>query len=366
MKVLMIAPPSGGIDVYVNSISDQLRKFGYSVDTAGSKKNEIAYDVEKMTWKSAVEVKNIVEKIVQRINFKTYDFVAFNYGKNDIEQYIPVILENKKINIKTSIYFTHFLSWNLFSDYVVDKISQKKVENAVYTFFDKYLFFGTFAKKYFENKSMKKLNSITSFLPETHYTQKISNQEYVLFNKKYHFTHSVPVVFMPGFSANYKDYNLLLEALSLVSSPLRVVIVGRGWKKRLGFEHKFFNLCEVYLLDEYISSKEYKYLTSQSLFGIFPYRQPNGSTEVFQASGTLPNFIYEGKANIVLNEASMPEYLGNGGVVVQKNKPDLIANAINELLVENNRTKYEKIAIKNKERFSLSNHAKDIASLLVS
>jgi len=364
MKVLMIAPPSGGIDVYVNVISNKLRDFGYLVDINGSQKGESAYNVETKSWKTAQEVKELVEKVVNRIDFSKYDSVIFHYGKNDIEQYIPVILLENKIKINKPIYFTHYLSWNLFSSYLKDNETEEKVVKATYTFFEKYLFFGTFAKNYMQIQSEKKLDGIVSFLPETHNEEVITQEEARELNKKFYYTEETPIVYMPGFASNYKDYDLLIMSLSKVTQSLRIVLSGRGWIKRLGFDRKVFGLVEVIIVDEYINSKEYKYLTSMSLFGIFPYRQPLDKKEVFQASGTLPNFIYEEKANIVLNEASMPEYVGKGGIILESNTADSLSLAINKLLVKEIRESFEKEATKNRYNFSLEKHAKDIISLI--
>src|SRR5581483_9194423 len=114
------------------------------------------------------------EHITDRIKFDEYDIVAFHFGKNDIEQYIPVdLLERKDKKIKNVVYFVHFLSWNLFGQYLNDSETQKKIELSIKDFFNHYVFFGTFAKKYLEDKFNKKLNGIVNFLPETHSTDKV-------------------------------------------------------------------------------------------------------------------------------------------------------------------------------------------------
>jgi len=61
----------------------------------------------------------------------------------------------------------------------------------------------------------------------------------------------------------------------------------------------------------------YKFWTLLTLFRILPYKQPVEKDEFFQGSGTLPNYINAGKATIVYNEGSLPEYIGQSGIVVE-------------------------------------------------
>ena len=115
-----------------------------------------------------------------------------------------------------------------------------------------------------------------------------------------------------------------------------------------------------------MTSKEYKFLSSFSTFGIFPYRQPKKTDEIFQGSGTIPNFVYEGKACLGLNEASVPEYIGNGGIITPTGDTKLFAEAIDKLLYSEIRRVYELNAELRRERFSIETHAKAVISLIKS
>ena len=117
----MIAPPKGGIEVYVKTLSSKLQECGISVDIKGSRLDEQPYDPKGNEWNNSSQVRKTALGICKRIDFDNYDIVAFHYGKNDIEQYFPVVLKQKKIKIKKSVYFTHFLSQNLFSSYLKDQ-----------------------------------------------------------------------------------------------------------------------------------------------------------------------------------------------------------------------------------------------------
>lgn len=363
MKILMISPSSGGIDVYVNRLSELLRKNYILVEIEGSTKEESPFDEEKREWLSSDRVREIVSKIASRIDFDKYDSVIFHYGKNDIEQYLPVVLSDIGKKINNPIYFTHFLSRNLFSQYLEDDKAQKEVEKAVNEFFKSYLFFGTFARNYMEKQSGKSLPGVVSFLPETHSHELLSESEVREFKNTFNYSENIPTVYWPGFPANYKDHEFLLSSLDHVNKKMRLVIAGRGWCKKLGFDKKTIGNVEIYVVDKYLNSKEYKYLSSYSTFGIFPYRQPVGD-EVFQGSGTIPNFIYEGKACLGLNEASVPEYIGDGGIITPTGDTKLFAEAINKLLDPKKRRIYELGSEERREKFSIETHAKEVVALL--
>lgn len=363
MKILMISPSSGGIDIYVNRLSEVLRKHDILVDIAGSTKGDSAFDEVKREWLSSNRVKEIVSEIASRIDFDKYDSVIFHYGKNDIEQYLPVVLTNTGKKVNNPIYFTHFLSRNIFAQYLNDVQTQKEVEKVVYDFFKSYLFFGTFAKEYMEKQSGKSLPGIVSFLPETHFHELLSEDEVNEFKVTFSYSKKIPTVYLPGFPANYKDHEFLLSSLAYVNKRMRLVIAGRGWYKKLGFNRKTIGNVEIYVVDKYLNSKEYKYLSSFSSFGIFPYRQPKGD-EVFQGSGTIPNFIYEGKACLGLNEASIPEYIKDGGIITPVGDKKLFAEAIDKLLNRKARRIYELKSEHQRDNFSIETHAKQVISLI--
>lgn len=279
---------------------------------------------------------------------------------------MPVVLAKIGKKINNPIYFTHFLSRNLFSQYLDDDQTQKEVEKAIYSFFKSYLFFGSYAKEYMEKQSGKSLLGSVSFLPETHSHVLLSENEIKELKIQFKYSKRMPTIYLPGFPANYKDHGFLLNSLNYVTKKMRFIIAGRGWYKKLGFRYKLINNTEIYVIDKYLNSKEYKYLSSFSTFGIFPYCQPKNSTEVFQGSGTIPNFIYEGKACLGLNEASVPEYIGAGGIITPTGNLKLFANAIDKLLDPKIRRSYEIQSEFQRDIFSIETHANEVIALIKS
>jgi len=360
MKILFIAPPIGGIDVYTNALSKALTKLGANVEIMGSLPKETAYDTKRRNWKSTHKVKEIASQVADRIPFHRFDINAFHFGKNDIEQYIPVVIDKKNIQIKNPIYYVHFLSRNLFSDYLSDSLAQQEVEEKVYNFFKSYIFFGKFAKKYMETQTDRKLKGIISFHPESHSKDiplKTSAGVKIFFpsNPK----NAVPKVIFAGFAANYKDYNLLLESFNYVQKPMTFVFAGPGWLKRIGVTSRQIGPVNISVVERYLTAQEYRFACEYSDFGIFPYRQPANSKEVFQGSGALPNFLFFGKPCITLNEGVLPEYVGRAGIIVKTNNPRDLANAINKMLDPATRMRYSRIAKQRSHLFSIERHAKD-------
>lgn len=363
MKILMVCPYSGGIDVYVNALAKEIRETGHVVDVMGSISGESAYDVDKKAWKSSEEVVKMVNDIKNRIPFGNYDVVAFHYGKNDIEMLIPPLIDKSIYPNTKFVYFVHFLSRNLFEQYIPDPVIQKEIENAVFNFFDGYLFFGNFAKKFMENQTNKTLNGLVSFLPETHSMEFADDEEKLIYKLIPDFEAIANrSIILPGFAANYKDHKLLLEAFRYVSHSMVYIFAGPGWRKRIPEDSKIGNV-EVKVIDKYLTPLEYKVVTINSLFGVFPYRQPNEKGEFFQGSGTIPNFIYSGKATIGLDDGAIPEYIDGSGIIVPKDNPIKLAKAIDDLFDIRIRSSFEEKAKARADLFSLRHHAMDTLRL---
>ncbi len=356
MRILMIAPYTGGIDVYVSSLAKMLKsKFDTNIEVMGGGQRDSAYDINKKGWRSSKDVQRIARNIAERIPFSSFDIVAFHYGKNDIEQYLPVIIDQNKIPISKKVYFVHFLSRNLFDQYLNDSQAQNDVESKVATFFDGYVFFGNYAKQFMRQQYNKSLEGIVNYLPETHSLERDITSDKVL--KEFYYTREMPTVYLPGFAANYKDHELLLSSFKYVNTHLNFVFAGLGWKKRLGFTKSHIGNVQIQVVEKYLNSEEYHFLTEHSLFGIFPYQQPTVKGEYFQGSGTLPNFIYAHKACIVLDEGAMAEYVGSSGIVAHNNDRDF-ADAINKMLNSTVRLDLEKKAVERAHLFSLEEHAR--------
>ena len=353
----MITPPIGGLNVYTGKLVKQLRSLGVAVDTAGSTQKDFPFDKKKMSWRTSKWLQNRLDKAIKKINFNNYDLIGFHYGKNDVEQYFPLKID--LLPKVKKVYFVHYLSRNLFEQYLNDTKTNEKIEKAVYEFYDGYIFYGKFAKKFMQRKTKKKITGIISYYPEAHSSHQISKKYELKFDKSFTFPHpNLPTVYILGYGSDYKDCKTLINSLKYVSRPFRLIFAGRGWQKRIGFIKKKISKTYIYSVEREINEVEFKYLCNKSLFGILPYRQPIKSTEVFQGSGVLPNFIYSGKATIVFDEGCMAEYVGNSGIIIKRINAKSLGLAIEKMLNDKHRLHYEMNAKKRAKLFSVNAHVK--------
>lgn len=359
MNILIIAPYTGGIDVYVRALKNGLEMAGAKVTIDGGTENESPYNKSENKFRSSEEVKALAEKIVDRIDFSKFDLVAFHYGKNDIEQYLPVILKKRNIFVPNPIYFVHYLSRNLFSHYLNDKNAQDEVEKATANFFTGYVFFGQFPRDFMEKQLGRQLPGVIAYHPEAHSHSSIP--DYLSIVKKIipsELDRNLPTSILSGFASNYKDHELLIDSLKFVNKPMNLLFSGPGWFKRLQFENKKNGVVNVFVRDKYLDESEFLVSVKETDFGIFPYHQPMDKTEIFQGSGALPNYLYQGKPCIVLNDGVMAEYVGNAGIVVKSISADELGSAINTMLADENIHKYSEKSKMRSHLFSQKTHGK--------
>ncbi|MCB0331571.1 MAG: hypothetical protein KDD70_17995, partial [Bdellovibrionales bacterium] len=235
MKILMIGPQRGGIDVYVRRLTEALNLRGHEVSYRGIEPSEGAFDIQKMSWRSSDYVKDVVHRWSAELPIDDFDIVGYHFGKNDVEQYVPIALRNLGRQPLKSIYFVHFLSWNLFSDYLMDPDAAKEVRSAVLSEMDAYVAYGTHPKIQMQKWISSPRPFVTSFYPSAHEAE-FANRS-VLRNAQHILMESIPadksnLVILPGYAADYKANEFLMEAASLIRHPLRIVIIGQGWRAR--------------------------------------------------------------------------------------------------------------------------------------
>lgn len=353
-KVLMVYPRTGGLDVYVNGILNHIKTHQFKVDSFSS--GIKLFSPNDRTWISSSLLEQKLKEEIINLNWSQYDLIVYHYGKNDVEQYIPVLLRKLGIKVKKELYLVHYLSWNLFEDYVVDEKKFQEV-NAITMDMPNLMFYGEFPQKFwFKNYKLPK-SYIINFYPEAHSYETTTAKEQESFEKLIKYKDSnLPLIIWPGFASNFKNYQLLFDCLYHLSQPIKVVFMGQGWKKRLKGYPTQINESEILVIERYLNPKEFSLAIQYSLFGILLYQQPEGDKEFFQGSGTLPNFIYQGKSTIVLNQGCLPEYVGESGIVLKRNDPKELAIAIETLLDESERRKRESVAQAKRPMFSMDVH----------
>ncbi len=353
-KILLVSPKTGGIDVYINVLKKALTELEVNFETFSSE--VIAYNVEEKKWKDAEVFESELKEEIRKIDWMSYDLIAYHYGKNDVEQLIPVLLEDQGIKVKKDIYFVHFLSWNLFSQFVSDPIRYKKVNKRT-SEFKHLVFYGNAPKDFWLNNIGKPEDYILSYYPEAHSHIKVNETDLIAFNEKFKIKDSdLPTIIWPGFPSNYKDHDLLLNSLKYIEQPIRVIFAGQGWSKRIG-EPEEINGSKVEVVDSYLSALEFKLAVEHSLFGVLLYKNPEIKDEFFQGSGTLPNFIALGKPTVVLNEGLLGEYVDKAGIVIEEHDPKILAKAIDKLTDTSTNKKLAENANMRRYLFSPNLHA---------
>lgn len=364
MKILIVSPVVGGINIYISTVIRNLRDTkDLEIDFFSTELNQSLYDPTKKTWCSSdVLMKKFNQKVVD-VNWDKYDFILLNYGKNDAEQLLPVYLESIGFAFDKLVYFVHYLSWNLFSDYIVDLEMARKVKEVTKKI-PNLFFFGTFAKDYWIQNYSKPQNYIIDFLPETHSQEKVNESSINEFFKENNIVldNSKKIIIWAGYPSNYKNHNLLLNSLTYIKTPINIVFAGRGWGKRIDKVKYSNSKIKVEIIDKELNSKEYLVCSLISEIGIFLYQQPANSNEIFQGSGTLPNYLYAGKPCIVLDEGAMTEYVQEAGLILKEKTAIELANKIDAILSESK--KYSNLAFARKSFFDQRLHSNRIYNFL--
>lgn len=369
MKILMIGPQRGGIDVYVRRLTEALNLRGHEVLHRGIEPSEGAFDTKKMSWRCSDYVKDKVHRWSGALPIDEFDIIGYHFGKNDVEQYVPIALRNLGKRPLKSVYFVHFLSWNLFSEYLMDPDTGNKVRSAVLAEMDAYVAYGTRPKIQMQKWIPSPRPFVTSFYPSAHEVE-FAN-EVALSTAQRNLLQSIPadkanLVILPGYAADYKANELLVEAASLIQRPLRIVIIGQGWHERFPFNVKTIKNVDFVIRDTELSPLEFAAACGMSEFGIFLYRAPENPEQMFQGSGTLPVFLERAKATLVLDDGVLPEYVGNAGIVVKSGDIVGLARGIEDLMIPEVRTNYEHHAQQRRTLFSMTTHSEQIEAFLQS
>jgi glycosyltransferase involved in cell wall biosynthesis len=342
IRILLIGPWHHGMGQQISVLQKSLKehhRVAYC-DWVGSKKH---YFTPDLIWKKA-------KKIIKDINFSLYDIVNVHYGKLEIEQVIPFLLKDRKINLPPFVYSVHSLKGDLFKilKRQSDPLLQEKINRTTRSFFDGYIYYGTYAAKKYSKPGK------IIFIHEQHSHVKISEKESKFYQKIFYLpSNKIPFIAILGYASPWKDWETLLQSFYQIKKPLRVLFAGPGWKKKLYFRKKLINNITIYIVNKHLNEKEFFFLINSSTFGCFPYQ----THESFQGSGILPNFLYQGKACIVTKCANLPEMLGKAGIVVPQHNSVKLAKAINDILEPKNLSNFEKEAKLRSFLFSREYHA---------
>ncbi len=322
MKILMIHPSQGGIDLYVKTLAQELQFLGVDVDLKHTPKSAWPYNPKTKSWNTSKYVQNKVINFAKSIDFSKYDIVAFHFGSIDPEQYLPLAFYMSRIKVPNPVYFVHILKHSLFGDRLNDKKTQLLVNKAHQSFFSNYFFFSKYALKYFKKLNIPINNYAVGFLPETHFPP-ISN-----YNISKEIKDSIKsrssnfIISWVGYASDYKAVNVLVESLPYIKQAngynyITFLLCGRGWLKKVGEGHISTNNAELIVIDKELNPSEFGYVIKKSNAGILLYYEPKNFIFRFQGSGTLPNYIWQRKPLIISDLPPLREYAGIEALYVE-------------------------------------------------
>jgi glycosyltransferase involved in cell wall biosynthesis len=341
MKCLVIGPKYNGVANIVKIHKGYLERLGVKVDWHGFKEQTFKLD----------EIADGVEKLLGKIDFSKYDVIDCHIGMYESEQFILPFLVNSKLPPR--VLSVHNISFSIFNKIGLPKI-QEAINNITPNFFNGFIFYGSHPQKLFKDK-YGQINSTMIFIPPTHINTRFSKAVIKDFENKYDLQTNNYIGII-GYPSKWKDWKLLLRSFRYVDKEIDFVFAGPWWDEKLGFTKKRINKIRVRVIPEYIEGNDYTLFIKNSKFGVLSYID----YPTFQGSGTLANYIWHGKPAIVSNTTSLPEYLKDAGIVIDKNDPKLWGKAISQFLEDKILYKYEAIAEERRILFSPENYARRV------
>lgn len=122
----------------------------------------------------------------------------------------------------------------------------------------------------------------------------------------------------------YKGLDILFQALGKTDGRVNCCVIGRGDLNAEYGSNIEVPQC-VTFLNDYIPDEELVMKIAQSKVIVLPYRDATGSMTVAQA-------YYYGKPVIATDVGVFPEYVKDGGIIVKREDPQALADAIKTVL----------------------------------
>ena len=122
----------------------------------------------------------------------------------------------------------------------------------------------------------------------------------------------------------YKGLDILFQALERLGNRYNCYIIGRG--DLVGEYGSDIKVPDgVTFINDYVPDEDLVAKIAQSKIIVLPYRDATGSMTIAQS-------YYYGKPVIATNVGVFPEYVKDGGIIVAKDDPQALADAIERLM----------------------------------
>lgn len=317
INLLIIGPKHGGIGWYLKQLHHRLKKLNII-------KRIDWYGYSFLTFNLKM-IDSIKEKDLP-FSIEKYDIIHFEFGTYDIEQvFLPILAKKKTINNRFLLTI-HNLDWEL-----AKKIKRRSLQHSLHRALksiDGFLFFGSAPVKHFKNnfRYLNRKKFIISYHPSTYENYHISHNKEKKILTKYQI--KKPYLAFFGYPAKWKNYKLLLKSFEEIKMPISFYFIGKWWKEKLGFQHKFINNVKIRVIDREMSERDFFVCIKNSLFGVFSY----SSYPTFQCSGILPIFINLGKSVVATKAGTIFEYVDKGGILTPLADPKKFGQSIDKLI----------------------------------
>ncbi len=123
----------------------------------------------------------------------------------------------------------------------------------------------------------------------------------------------------------YKGIDILIEAMSLLNNKYSCIMIGKG-DLNTACNQKNIELSKnITFINQYISDQQLIDYINESKIVVLPYRDATGSF-------TIGCSFYYGKPVIATNVGTFPEYVLDGGLIVERENPKALAQALESVL----------------------------------
>lgn len=297
-KIAIVSPLYNGLYKYIQPLYKELNNsYKTNVEYKLFGNYDMTFDLNK--------IKKNVNIISKEIIDYNPDIIHYNYGTYDIEQLIPYFLYKKGFKSKNILTY-HSLQLDLFK-----KVNSKyydKVANYYVGKMDGYIFFTNYARKIFEERYQKANLYKIAFHPATHLEECLSEEQTLLFDKKFNINRNNKFATLLGYPSHWKDTKPIIS-LAKNYDDITFVIAGPWWKEKIIKENPSINIDElknILIINKELNNEEFIYALDLGV-GLFPYNYYKS----FQGSGLLPNYLFRG-INVLVNKMEpMDEYFSN-------------------------------------------------------
>lgn len=342
-RVLLLGPvhDQGSLPPYLDVLTSALRDQGAVVTRYGS--TAIPYDHATRRFHPPETLHGLAATIAEQIDPNAHDVIAVHAGNLEVDQLVPALL-GADFSIPI-VHHGHTLAPTLLREHSPDPALHAAVTAAI-TQAAGHLWFGGYARerharhhppapRHARARGRKAPESQVAWLPTTipPGTRAAAGSDLATALQSDH-----PIVSLYGFAAPWKDARLLRDALTLVHTPLRMVLAGDFWDDPaeagtdlgayLGRPGQVGRGAELVVVPGYLDPAARLALVQASSAAVFPYR-PYPS---FQGSGAIADYLAHQTPVVATDTANMSELIGPAGAISPPGDPAGLARAIDRTL----------------------------------